>query len=406
MFKDNIRCALTASAAALAINMPLRAWADGDATSSGPGANSAILHKSLTTRRAFADSAMRTVSSHHAATLNASGTTAPADVYANPDAAYPPSCLVDGLHASQYAYTTDPQAQRVQVVTPIYDFNTGYYDLSETDTYTVWRVPCSGGVSAVLLELNRPAGMSGTTSQYPTFPDIYTGTSSSVVYVRLPNDPNTVYSDTILGSPVIEDAIYVFEYYSGAASSASVNYNQAFTLIIDTLTQNASGNEITATINVPAYSAANFNSYPSASSPMEISGYMSTNWFDPAHGGEGMLIQVYDNGDQETRTFTAAWYTFDPAGLPFWLFAQGTVAIGATQATNVPTYYSTNGGFAGNFGASSTFTQWGTMSFSFPDCNTMKVSYDGKTDAQTNGPGGQGSLSWSRLANINSLNCD
>ena len=42
----------------------------------------------------------------------------------------------------------------------------------------------------------------------------------------------------------------------------------------------------------------------------------------------------------------------------------------------------------------------------FPDCNTMKFTYNGHTDAQTNGPGGSGTRTWTRLANINSLVCD
>ncbi len=409
MCKNDIGSALAAAIATLVIGsvaVPAIAAVAGNRQSvSAPGVNQEIARAALANRHDFTASALQNALSHGRATATAAGTTGPADIYANANAAYPPSCLADGLHAAHYSHTTDPNAQQVQVTTPIYDFNTQQYDLSETDTYTVWRVPCSGGVSAVLFEIDRPAGLSGSYTQYPTFPDVYAGSSSSPLYVRSPNDPNTIYSDTIPETAVIDNTIYVLEYYPGSTSTQDANYNQAFTLNFDTLTSNASGTEIVATINVPAYNPASFNNYPSAANPMEISGYMSTNWFDPAHSGEGILIQVYDNGDQATRTFTAAWYTFDPAGLPFWLFAQGTIAIGATQAANVATYYSTNGGFAGNFGATSTFTPWGTMTFSFPNCNTMNVSYNGKTDSQTNGPGGQGTLTWTRLANINSLTC-
>lgn len=409
MCKDFIRSALSGAIATLAIGgvtVPaIAAVAETQQPVSAPGVNQEIVRKALANRHEFAATALRNAHPSGGATTTADGEARPADIYANPNAAYPPSCLTDGLHAANYSHSTDPNAQQVQVTTPIYDFNTQQYDLSETDTYTVWRVPCSGGVSAVLFEIDRPTGLSGTYTQYPTFPDVYAGSSSSPLYVRSPNDPNTVYSDTIPGTAVIDNTIYVLEYYPGSTSTQDANDNQAFTLNFDTLTSNASGSEIVATINVAAYNPASFNNFPSVSNPMEISGYMSTNWFDPAHSGEGILIQVYDNGDRATRTFTAAWYSFDHAGLPFWLFAQGSIAIGATQATNVATYYSTNGGFAGNFGAASTFTPWGTMTFSFPNCNTMNVTYNGKTDSQTDGPGGQGALTWSRLANINGLTC-
>ena len=140
--------------------------------------------------------------------------------------------------------------------------------------------------------------------------------------------------------------------------------------------------------------------------PQMRSGYLSTNWYDPNHNGEGMLVQVYDNGDGLTRTFTAAWYTFDNLGIPYWLFAQGAFNIGARSTGNVDTFYGSNGGFAGNFGSSATFTKWGTINVSFPDCNHMNFSFNGTT-GDPNGPSGSGTrTNWQRLANINSLVCE
>jgi hypothetical protein len=336
--------------------------------------------------------------------------------FVNPDRAYPPSCLADGLSSS--SASADPNAQQLQLATPIYDSNTGDYDLSETDTYTLWRVPCSGGTSAVLLQIDRPSADEGNTDEYPLFPNLYVGSDSTPLYVRAPNDPNTAYSDTTVGSPLVSSNIYVLEYYadpsSSDASAQNGNYNQAITLNIDTLAPDSNSNEVIGRINLPAYTASSFNNYPSANNPLEISGYVSGPWYDAAHSGEGLLIQVYDNGDQATRTFAATWYTFDGLGMPFWLYAQAVVPIqgtasGATngyQVINAPVKYVTGGGFAGNFTPPVTNNTWGTMSFSFQDCNTLNFSYNGATGSNVNsGPAGSGTRQWTRVASTSGLVC-
>lgn len=326
----------------------------------------------------------------------------PAEIYVNPNRAYPPSCLSDGLPYGQFA--KDPNLRQAQISLPVYDSTTGTYDASELDTFTVWRVPCSGGTSATLLQIDRPSGSNGNVSLYPIFPDISVTAngSTTVAYPRLPKDPNTVYSDTELTSPIVFSAVYVLEYYNANASlsgSSSVDYNQAFTLGVN----NYSGGS-PITLSIPAYSAANFSNYPSASNPMEISGYLSGGWYDPAHSGEGMFIQVFDDGDQLTRTLTATWYTFDQLGAPVWLYSQGSVNIGDTQLNNAQVAYLTGGGFAGSGGAA-TLNPWGTMSFSFPDCGHLTVTYKSTDTNLPNGPTGSGTLNWIRVGNINGLVC-
>jgi hypothetical protein len=117
-----------------------------------------------------------------------------------------------------------------------------------------------------------------------------------------------------------------------------------------------------------------------------------------------MLTQIYDgDASKSERFFTAAWYTFDSLGVPFWLYAQGTIHIGDRTANNVQVVYPTNGKFAGS--GTTTNTNWGTANFSFPDCNTMVFSYVGPT-GPSDFPSGSGTRTWSRLANINSLVCN
>ena len=146
--------------------------------------------------------------------------------------------------------------------------------------------------------------------------------------------------------------------------------------------------------------------YPAAFLPMAVNGYLTGSWYDPTHGGEGMLTQVYDKGDGLNRTFFAAWYTFDQGGLPFWLVAQADFPIGTTQLQNVQVLYATGGGFAGHFTPPIQRNVWGTMNVSFPDCQHIKFDYNGSTGTVQGGPGGSGTgVVWTRLGNINSLNC-
>jgi hypothetical protein len=265
---------------------------------------------------------------------------------------------------------------------------------SETVAITIWRVACSGGKSATLLEIDRPSNMQGNTDSYPTFPGVWVQQGFNIAYIRLAQDANTLTTNTWVNSPVYRNSVYTLENFS-SADFEPFDYNQAFTLTVD----NNTGRAVQFDLGV--YQPAN---YPAAAQPLPISGYLTGSWYDAAHGGEGILTEVFDNADGTTRTLFATWYTFDAIGRPFWLVAQATFAIGTTHVDNVPVQYLGNGGFAGQF-TSTTRAPWGTMNFSFPDCNTLSFSYNGATDAQTNGPAGSGSKTWKRVGNIGNLGC-
>ncbi|MGH8122531.1 MAG: hypothetical protein ACREPT_07140 [Rudaea sp.] len=363
--------------------------------------NTAALHAAVAARQVHASAARQRA---QAVTIAAS---ALSGGYANPYRAYPPSCLADGLPA--FTAGSDPNARQTTLTLAGYDDSGN--PVSETDTFTLWRVPCSGGVSATLLEIDRPS----VSDSFMFFPSIVLTNASNVQYPpRLPQDPNTVYSDTPPAGELSFSSVYAFDYFYGDSTADAPDFNQAFTLSIDTLTQDSGGNEIIGTLGVPAYSPATFNNYPSASNPLEISGYVSGPWYDSTHSGEGMLIEVYDNGDHATRTFAATWYTFDNLGLPFWLVTSAKIPIQGTaagvsngyQIINAPVQYVTGGGFAGNFTPPVTRNAWGTMSFSFPGCNTLNFSYNGATGSNiNNGPSGNSTRLWTRLANINGVVC-
>ena len=318
------------------------------------------------------------------------------DIFANPNRAYPPSCLSDGLPFGVFRqFNSDPAPLQKQMVLPGDIATCGGSNpectYSETVTVSVWRVPCSGNTSATLLEIDRPCGSCSTTSLYPTFPLVLATQGNKSLYIRLADDPNTWFTTTYANTPIVTSNIWVLENFLGG--SVQLDYNQAFSLNLD---------NHTIDFSMPVYTPAQ---YAANSLTLPISGYMTSNWFDPNHGGEGTLTQIFDNSDGLTRTFTSAWYTFDKTGLPFWLYSQGTIHIGDRSTGNVDTYYATNGGFAGAFGSGATFTKWGTINFSFPDCNHMTFVYNGNADA-VNGPTGSGTKTWLRIANVNSIVCN
>lgn len=321
---------------------------------------------------------------------------------APPARAYPPSCFSAGLPLGQAA--KDPKAMSLPL-TLHGDFNACFVNpsapsyataqqeckYSETAGITISRVPCSGGKSATLLEIDRSSGMSGNTDLYPTFPGVWVQQGLHIDWVRLAQDANTTASQVFVNSPVYKDSVYVLENPIGAAP---FDYNQAFTLTVD----NNTGRAVQFDLDFYDPSV-----YPGVS-PLPISGYLTGSWYDPAHGGEGMLVQVFDDGNGTTQTLFATWFTYDALGAPYWLVAQGSAQIGATRIDNVAVQTASGGGFAGNFTAV-TRAPWGTMSFAFPDCDTMTFTYASAGFTPANMPSGSGMRTWRRLGNVANLGC-
>jgi hypothetical protein len=319
----------------------------------------------------------------------------PAEIYANVDRAYPPSCLSDGLPLG--GWVNDPKALQTTITLPGDPLapDPNEQGFRETETVTLFRVVCSGGTSATLLEIDRPSNHS--TSYYPTFPGVSVQQGNNNIYIRLASDANTVYSNVYGFAPVLISDIWVLENYSG--DSVQMNYNQSFSLTVDNFILNDQ-NRYT-TFPMPAYNPAN---YAEASQPLPISGYMSTNWSNPNQGGEGMVLQVYDNNDNATRTLSFAWFTYDNLGLPFWLYGDGSLPIGARTVTISAEYFK-GGAFAPSTQQPDVPLQpWGNVTFTFPDCNTMNISYSGDASAD-NGPTGTSTRTFLRVANVNSLVC-
>jgi len=114
-------------------------------------------------------------------------------------------------------------------------------------------------------------------------------------------------------------------------------------------------------------------------------------------------VQVYDNKDFSSRTLSVAWFTYGDGGIPFWLYGDVPVPIGARQIS-VPFLYFSGGSFAGTLAAGVPSSHWGLATFTFPDCGHMKVNYNGDASA-IHGPKGQGSVTFVRVADVNGLAC-
>lgn len=339
------------------------------------------------------------------------GTTLSGPRIANPYRAYPPSCLADPLPTAKSGPFTQFQMQ-------LYTRDAvGHPMTPETVTITLWRMACSssgnttpynvdhGSNAALLMRIDRDSTVDGHTDVFPTFPSLTANQSgSNGIFVRAAMEPNTVVSDGPFDAPVYASQTYVLENYPYAGSGLTL-FNYDFTLVIDPVFDtNCTGCQTT---NINGYQPTNQN-YPAAFADLPIDGYMSSAYYDPAHNGEGFLLEVYDNPGGTTRTVFAAWYTYDTLGIPFWLTAQGTVQYGSNALTGAPVYYFTDGGFAGNFGGTSTIHNWGTMSMSWANCNELKFTYNGATDPTVvaDGPSGSGTRTWVRISDINGLNCE
>ncbi|SFN67749.1 hypothetical protein [Dokdonella immobilis] len=340
---------------------------------------------------------------------NAINTATPVLPVANPVRAYPPSCLADPLPDQ----TLGPVYSKA-VVLPQVTASTGQISGSESVTIKVWRVACSSSeffTSATLLRIERSGSLNGRLDIYPLFPAVEAAQGNIVFsddpdyllnLVRIPTEPNTVIADTLTFSPVPFSSTFVLENYD-SASAGFFDFNLAFSLRFDNLL--TGGNSDLYFLDVPAYSPT-VGTYPAAFQNLPISGYMSTNWFDPDAGGEGIILQIYEvGGDTQNLVVSFTWAAYDPSGIPFWLSGQVTIARGAKSA-NATMFYRTGGGLGGNAGEASEPIPWGTATVSFPDCNTMVLTYASTQGLPAGVPTGSGTRTWSRIANVNALSCE
>ncbi len=347
--------------------------------------------------------------------LPRSGNTAPRgdahakDLEANAYRAYPPSCL-------SYPLPTDITGPHWSRSVDLYEVDGNGADSLETVTITIWRVACSSSqfyTSATLMRIDRQRQFNGDNTIFPRFPDVRAAQvneyddiafDGGIDYVRVAPEANTVVSDSLPDTPLVYSTTYVLENYPSPLAGR-FDFNLPFTIRFDN--GYASNNQFF--IDVPGYDPT-ASTYPAAFESLPINGYLSSNWFDPAHGGEGIITQIAEFPPAADGTvfkqLVFDWFTFDNDGLPFWISGNATINASNPTSVTVPAVYLTNGGFAGDFGANATANPWGTVTFEFPDCNHLTVTYASNGSQPSFVPTGSGTLNLQRLVSVNGLTCE
>ena len=129
-------------------------------------------------------------------------------------------------------------------------------------------------------------------------------------------------------------------------------------------------------------------------SPGTIGASYTGSWYDPAQVGHGIFVEVLTD-----NRFLAAWFTFDPAGTQqSWFLGVGTYS--GDTATVSAVYQPTGGRWIPNFDPSRVVNnRWGTLKFTFTDCNHGKVEFASSAGY------GTGSMNLTRLTQPAGLTC-
>ncbi|UXI68760.1 hypothetical protein [Tahibacter amnicola] len=319
--------------------------------------------------------------------------------------AYAPSCLSHPLPEQFSGPLTPPTAPFRVRLAAIQTGVNGY--VTEDVNVRLWRIPCSSSgqfyESVTLLAIDRDAANEGNTQRYPLFPGVrVTQGSNTLKLVRVAEEPNTVLSHTKADEPLIRSSTFVLENFaSNDSSTAYFDFNNPFTITFFNFFNGDTGQAL----QVPVYNPTQ-STYPTAFQNQPITGYLTGNWYDPAHSGEGILVQVFDlPGNTTRKLFTFAWFTYTNDGRPFWLFGAQDFPIDSRGPLVVPTVYQNGGGFAGNFGASAQSLPWGSVTFNFPTCYSTSFTFNGTANIP-GVPAGSGTRNWIRAVDTNGLTCE
>ncbi|MEO8802731.1 MAG: hypothetical protein ABI304_09885 [Rudaea sp.] len=130
--------------------------------------------------------------------------------------------------------------------------------------------------------------------------------------------------------------------------------------------------------------------------PGTIDGYMSGNWYDPTQSGQGFQLEM-DKGN----IMVATWYTFTPDGDgQTWVYAQGSYD-NTKNTVSLPAVLVTGAKFPPNFlPGDVTKTPWGTLTFTFSDCNHGTARWNSTLPGYASG-----SMPITRLTQIQGTSC-
>jgi len=137
-------------------------------------------------------------------------------------------------------------------------------------------------------------------------------------------------------------------------------------------------------------------SLPAAAPSIGIDGYLSGNWYNPQQAGHGFQLEMATN-----NVMVAIWFVYAPDGSgQNWIYAQGPYDK-ASNTVTLPAIMLTHAKFPPNFVESDVQrTEWGTLTFSFTDCNNGVVTWNSPLQGY-----GVGSLPITRLTQIAGTTC-
>ncbi len=113
-------------------------------------------------------------------------------------------------------------------------------------------------------------------------------------------------------------------------------------------------------------------------------------WYDPSQSGQGLHVEVLSD-----NRFYASWFTFNPAGTQAWVTGVGTYSGHTATITEVQ--LPTGGRFPTFDPHEIVRNAWGTLRFSFTDCNHATMDF--------NSVAGSGRMSLTRLTQPAGLIC-
>jgi len=118
-------------------------------------------------------------------------------------------------------------------------------------------------------------------------------------------------------------------------------------------------------------------------------------WFDPAHDGEGWMLEMLPDG-----RMVAYWFTYDDQGRQAWMIGSASVEGRTLWMENL---LITGGArFGDDFIADDvTLERWGSLGFLFDQCTAARMRYGSADDRF-----GEGTLAPVQLAGLAATSCD
>ncbi|UXI69317.1 hypothetical protein [Tahibacter amnicola] len=298
---------------------------------------------------------------------------------------YPPSCLqhwperLSGGPANPEV-TATLQVRRIQ---PLYQAGT------IPMTVKIARVPCTATQSVLVVSTTEVAPQGPISGGVLPYFTVKPAGATQFLHLFATRNAFPAWRVTSISHEFHQNANNDYILFSAAA-----DINGPITIKID------SGVDTPRMLTMPAY-------VPTAEilQARPLDSFVAGHYFDPAHPGEGIIVESIGSPDAQGNSYLRfTWLTYDRKGDPFWL-AGGDSVNARARSARLPAVRLTGGRFGGQTTGVSPI-RWGTVEVSFPDCNTLRLSYASDPSNDPAVPQGTGQLEWKRLSKPSGHACD